>query len=244
MSWFQCGATGRSKTAAAWATLIHSLTPPMTQTSGCRMSAALRFDERAEVPARRVDLAGRDRDVGRGRDRGVAGDVVGHEGLLHPPRVIGLDHPDEPDRFGRCAPGVVGIEGDAPVATDELADALDPGGVLVWPEAADLDLDVREAELEVAADLAIDPLEGVARPVVAARGVRLDGVPGPAKQPVDGLVAILPKRSHRAMSTAEIARNAKPRRPTRTVSWKRSGQGRLGARADSESRRGAMTSSM
>ena len=191
MSWFQCGATGRSKTAAAWATLIHSLTPPMTHTSGCRMSAAV-----LSISARKSQRDEWISPVAIGMSTaaaiaawpamssGISGSSTHHGS-------IGLDHPDEPDRLGRCAPGVVGIERDAPVATDELADALDPRGVLVRPEPTDLDLDVREAELEVAADLAIDPLERIARPVVAARGVRRHRVAGPAEQSVDRLVGDL-----------------------------------------------------
>ena len=97
-SWCQWGATGREKTSAACATFIHSLTPPTTATSGCRMSAARRATRsRKSAPAtsgsRRLLWGHR----GIGCYLGVTRDVIGCEWLLEPPRVELFDRTTEAD---------------------------------------------------------------------------------------------------------------------------------------------------
>ncbi len=113
-------------------------------------------------------FAGGHRDGGDGAgDGGVAQDVVGAGGFLHPGRVIGREGADPLDGGGHV-PALVGVDRDGVAGAADLAGEPQTSDVVV-EVGADLQFDLRESGVEGLAAQTGEFSVGVAEPAGAGR---------------------------------------------------------------------------
>ena len=122
--------------------------PPTRGASGWMMSAAPVSDQLAVLGDAGQHLAGGDRGVERGGQRGVALGVVRVERLLDPDQVE-LSKIAAHALRGRPVPLLVGVDHQRHVVAQVLADRLDPRRCRrARVRLADLDLDAADAALQ------------------------------------------------------------------------------------------------
>ena len=123
----RCGAKRRLKALAMVPIFIASLMPPQKAGIGLEDVGGLQHGEIAEGIARRLALAGGDRDGAGGAHFGHARLVVGDHRLLEPGEIEVADEVDEALGFGHRI-GAVGIDHQVDIGTERLARGADAGG--------------------------------------------------------------------------------------------------------------------